>query len=419
MISIGVLVGPIEDIIQGKHLLIVPSGTLTSLPFSVLVAEQPKSANIAKLIDYRDVAWLGARQPITVLPSVSSLKVLRDYAKASRATKPFAGFGNPLLDGRGANDGRRVELARARQHCAQVPLSRTAEMTGRGMTMPQQRGGLVKLADIRAQVPLPETAEELCAVARSLGVPESEIWLGARASERELKQLSESGKLAAYRIVHFATHGALSGELKAGAEPGLILTPPNEATREDDGYLTASEIAGLKLDADWVILSACNTAAAGSESAEALSGLSRAFFYAGTRALLVSHWAVDFDATVALITRTLSTMAANTGIGRSEVLRRSMVALIEQGEPLQGHPAYWAPFVVVGEGAVGILAMPNSSPAGPSVATTAALPVAGVPPTATRPVTVQPSTRPTAKKATARRRPKTKDRDWKTTIFGG
>ena len=81
---------------------------------------------------------------------------------------------------------------------------------------------------------------------------------------------------------------------KAGAEPGLILTPPGEATPEDDGYLSASEIAGLKLDADWVILSACNTAAGGAEGAEALSGLARAFFYAGARSLLVSHWAVEF-----------------------------------------------------------------------------------------------------------------------------
>jgi CHAT domain-containing protein len=158
--------------------------------------------------------------------------------------------------------------------------------------------------------------------------------------------------------VHFATHGALAGELNAGAEPGLILTPPGEASLEDDGYLSASEIAGLKLDADWVILSACNTAAGGSEGAEALSGMSRAFFYAGARALLVSHWAVDSGATVKLITKTLHTMAAEKTIGRSEALRQSMVALIEQGEPHEAHPAYWAPFVVVGEGRAEELAKP-------------------------------------------------------------
>jgi CHAT domain-containing protein len=175
----------------------------------------------------------------------------------------------------------------------------------------------------------------------------------AHVPTHEVKRLSESGELAAYRIVHFATHGALAGELNAGAEPGLILTPPNEATPEDDGYLSASEIAGLKLDADWVILSACNTAAGDTEGAEALSGMARAFFYAGARALLLSHWAVDSDATVKLITKTLSTIAADKTIGRSEALRRSMVALIEQGKQHEAHPAYWAPFVVVGEGSVG------------------------------------------------------------------
>jgi CHAT domain-containing protein len=92
------------------------------------------------------------------------------------------------------------------------------------------------------------------------------------------------------------------------------------------------------------------TAAGGSESAEALSGLSRAFFYAGARALLVSHWAVDLDVAVKLITKTLSTMAADKTVGRSEALRRSMVSLIEQGKPYEAHPAYWAPFIVVGEG---------------------------------------------------------------------
>jgi CHAT domain-containing protein len=208
---------------------------------------------------------------------------------------------------------------------------------------------------------LPETADELCAVAHSLGVPDSDIWLGARATEHEIKRLSDSGDLADYRIVHFATHGALAGELRAGAEPGLILTPPREATTDDDGYLSASEIAGLKLDADWVILSACNTAAGGAQGAEALSGLASAFFYAGARSLVVSHWAVNSDATVKLITKAVSTMAEDTTVGRSEALRRSMLSLIETGELNEAHPAYWAPFFVVGEGSGSSIPLPTSS----------------------------------------------------------
>jgi CHAT domain-containing protein len=78
-------------------------------------------------------------------------------------------------------------------------------------------------------------------------------------------------------MVHFATHGTLAGEFKGTHEPGLILMPPETASEEDDGYLSASEIAALELDVDWVVLSTCNTAAGGATSAEALSGLGRSF----------------------------------------------------------------------------------------------------------------------------------------------
>jgi hypothetical protein len=100
-----------------------------------------------------------------------------------------------------------------------------------------------------------------------------------------------------------------------------------------------------------VIISACNTAAGGAEGAEALSGLARAFFYAGARALLVSHWAVASDATVKLITGAMERMASGSGVGRAEAMRQSMLALIDKGTDYEAHPAFWAPFVVVGEGA--------------------------------------------------------------------
>ena len=157
-------------------------------------------------------------------------------------------------------------------------------------------------------------------------------------------------RLSKYHVIHFATHGALAGQVSGSSEPGLLLTPPDNATETDDGYLSASEIAGLKLDADWVILSACNTAAGGADGAEALSGLARAFFYAGARALLVSHWSVYSDTTVKLITGAISTMAADKSVGRAEAMRQSMLTLIDRGNPSEAHPAFWAPFVVVGEG---------------------------------------------------------------------
>lgn len=124
-----------------------------------------------------------------------------------------------------------------------------------------------------------------------------------------------------------------------------MLTPPDTPTEANDGLLTASEIATLKLNADWVVLSACNTASGAGQGADALSGLARAFFYAGARALLVSHWAVYSDAAVALTTRTFSALTADPRIGRAEAFRRTMLELIRQGHP----PSYWAPFIIVGE----------------------------------------------------------------------
>ncbi|MGO9483129.1 MAG: tetratricopeptide repeat protein [Rhodomicrobium sp.] len=348
------LFGQVEDLIKGKQLLIVPSGALTQLPFQVLVTAPPASGH------HRSAAWLIRDHALTVLPAVSSLKALRRLARRGAASKPMIGFGNPLLDGDqnhpkfGAYYKKLAQRARAKQACPEVPWERVASSASRrGVTPVQARGGFADVAFLRQQEPLPETADELCAVARDVHADLSEIRLGKRATEREVKRLSETGQLARYRIVHFATHGALAGQVQGNAEPGLLLTPPAEASEEDDGYLTASEIAGLKLDADWVILSACNTAAGGAQGAEALSGLARAFIYAQARALLVSHWEVNSVATVKLVTGAMSRLAANKSMGRAEAMRQSMLALIDKGEPREAHPAFWAPFVVVGEGGAG------------------------------------------------------------------
>jgi CHAT domain-containing protein/tetratricopeptide (TPR) repeat protein len=343
------LFGQVEDIIQGKHLLIVPSGALTQLPFQVLITKKPDQT---ASLDFRRAAWLVRNHALTVLPSVSSLKALRQLAKTSHANRTLIGFGNPLLDGPDARYAKWASEARSKQSCPKAGDQRVAAQTIKRISLLplKQRSGLVEVADVRSQVPLPETADELCAVARDLGVSGEDIRLGQRATETEIKRLSTEGELSKYRLLHFATHGALAGQLGNGSEPGLLLTPPETSTETDDGYLSASEIAALKLDADWVILSACNTAGGGAPGAEALSGLARAFFYAGARSLLVSHWAVDSPSTVKLITKALAIMSSDKTVGRAEAVRRSMLAMIESGNQKEAHPAYWAPFIVVGEG---------------------------------------------------------------------
>lgn len=346
------LFGQVENLIKGKNLLIVPSGPLTQLPFQVLVTEKPETEQLTRAA-FIEASWLARHHEITVLPSVSSLRALRAHAKISRARKPFVGFGNPLLDGDTQDRWQRAaaEQARAIQGCATSMPVRTAQLRiARQAIMPMGRGArLADLSQIRSAAALPETADEVCAAGRMAGASKDDIYLGERATEAGLKALSERGALARYKVIHFATHGALTGELKGSNEPGLIFSPPKMATKKDDGYLSASEVAGLKLDADWVILSACNTAGGGANSAEALSGLAKAFFYAGARSLLVSHWYVDSQATVALITQAFEAQERNPQIGRAGALRHAMLSLITSGERTW-HPAYWAPFAIVGEG---------------------------------------------------------------------
>jgi tetratricopeptide (TPR) repeat protein len=257
---------PIEDVIKDKDLLIVPSGALTQLPFQVLITKKPDPAPSGTEA-LRRAAWLVRSHAMTVLPSVSSLKALRELAKESHASRTLIGFGNPLLDGPDARYVTLAAAARSKTSCPELPKQRVAALIDkrRGVLPLSLRSGLADAGEIRSQIPLPETADELCAVAQDLGGSEKDVWLGNRATEAEIKRLSEAGELTKYRIIHFATHGALAGQLGDNAEPGLILTPPHTATERDDGYLSASEIAALKLDADWVILSACNTAAGSAE----------------------------------------------------------------------------------------------------------------------------------------------------------
>jgi tetratricopeptide (TPR) repeat protein len=312
------ILAPAVPLLTGvHHLLIIPDGALQSLPPGVLVTKPPQK-DPENLEQHRNIAWLAREYAITVLPAVSSLRAVRQFPAPRTASARFLGIGDPALRG-GASVVRLANLG------------------------PLKAGGAAENFPV-----LRETADELRTIGNPLGASDDELLLGERASEPMLRQMP----LESYKVIEFATPVLISGELKGIAEPALVLTPSAGTQPENDGLLTASKIAALKLDADWIILSACNTAAVGgSPGAEGLSWLAKAFFYAGARGLLVSHWRAPSAGAVMLTTGIFAELAKDPSIGRAEALRRSMMAMLDpKNSPEFAHPSAWAAFVLAGEG---------------------------------------------------------------------
>jgi CHAT domain-containing protein len=273
------------------------------------------------------------KHAITVLPSTASLKILRREKSIAAAAEPMIGFGDPIFD----------RTARSSPNQKMVRLDRS---------LPEfYRGAVADAAALGKALPaLPETADELRAVAKELGAKPDDIKLGEAASVPNVKR----AQLEKYRVIYFATHALVAGEVeefaKVKAEPALVLSIPEEPSVEDDGLLRASDVAMLKMNADFVVLSACNTAAGDKTGAEALSGLARAFFYAGARSLIVSNWEVDSDSTVALMTGLFDALKSDPHLTHAEALRLSVLKMISNpSRPEWVQPKFWAPFVVVGE----------------------------------------------------------------------
>ncbi len=292
--------GLVEEALAGAdHLYVELRGAASALPPQLLLRRVPEGG-------LGQADWLVRHHAVTVIPSVMSLRIAALGEEIGRAPEPFLGVANP-------------------DYGVEAPAS-----NARAAAL---RSGLA---------PLPETAGEVRAVAGAVQAGAGAVLEQAAASEAALKGAS----LDRFRVLYFATHGLVAGDAVGGAvldEPALALTPG----APEDGFLTASEIARLKLNADWVVLSACNTAVGGEPGGEALSGLAQAFFYAGARALLVSHWPVESQSAVALMTDIFARRAADPGLSAAEAQRQAMLALMETDR--WSHPAYWAPFILVGD----------------------------------------------------------------------
>jgi len=295
---------------------------------------------------YREVPFLIRSTAVTHLPSVSAFMSLRSVPAGGQSRKPFIGFGDPLFS---AEQAQRAQAQTAIQ---------VAMRGGPALRMRSSPNTGAMMSAELAQLPrLPDTAVEVLEIARALGADnDADVVLGVKASEENVRTM----KLDDRRVVMFATHGLIPGELDGLTQPALALSSPDIPGVKGDGLLTVEKILGLKLDADWVVLSACNTAAGEGSGAEAVSGLGRAFFYAGARALLVTHWPVETASARVLTTDLFRRQAANPQLDRSAALREAMVEMIENGarvdevskQPIfaYAHPMFWSPFALIGEG---------------------------------------------------------------------
>lgn len=326
------ILAPVMPILEGSDTLLYATGpALSSIPLTVLTT-QPSADPEARQHDYRAMSWLGDRFAMAQLPSLSSLAFLRASDDDTKASRSMVGFADPALEGGSATRGGR--------NAAAVGNGQITTLVGENEVI------LADSASIRALSRLPGTVDEVQMLADTLGQSGVELFLGLSATETAVK----AEDLADVRYLVFATHGLLAGEAGIAREPGLVFTPPEEASAQDDGLLTASEILALDLSADWVILSACNTAAADGLGGGGLSGLARSFFYAGASSLLASHWPVRDDIAPLLTSGAVRLLEQNPDMSRAQALQRTM-ASVRNYASIEGadHPSSWAPFITVGE----------------------------------------------------------------------
>lgn len=335
------LFGPVKSkIAAAEHLVIVPTGPLLSLPFNVLVTEPYEDEieivgtdPLSAYFDYSKVRWLGRKTGITTGVSIASFFLGRKTPR-SDAPSPFRGFGNFSRFG----DDPSVAAAIIENH----GLPESCQSSIRALGLLNELTG---------------TADELQKIQDILKVPEDDIVLGSDFTDTAVKKMD----LSKFRVLHFATHGLLAQDPECLPEPGLVTS----LGQGGDGLLEASEIVDLNLNAELVVMSACDTGAGAGQAAaeligfrgaggsyaaggESLNGLARSFFFAGARNVMSTHWSVDDRSTQELVSGFYGAVAGeNPSI--AEALRVSQAAMIEAGE--LSHPFFWAPFAIIGDGA--------------------------------------------------------------------
>jgi len=330
--------------VWSKHasMVLVTNGALASMPISALVTKPVKLNRRAKLkfSEYRKLSWLANTHNVRYLPSVMAVSTLKQVAESASPRKQFIGFGNPVFS---------ASTKQVKAEPGQVHVRGLRKIKKGNLDVVKATS--TKLKDL---VQLPETELEVTEIAKVLKAkPEQSVFVGAKANEQNLKQM----KLDDRKIIMFATHALIPGDLDGLEQPAIALSSPDVSKTNGDGLLTMEEVLGLKLNADWVVLSACNTGAASGKGADAISGLGMAFFYAGSRSLLVTHWPVETNSARALTTGLFESQQSK-GLTRTEAIAQTVRQMISKGVYRNNgkavfsyaHPMFWAPFTLIGDG---------------------------------------------------------------------
>jgi len=290
---------------DAEMLYIIPTGPLYLLPFESLKTEKAQ--------------YLIENHPIAYLSSVSLLKILRDSQarKKEIPTYPLLAFANPVYEKQSLKTKNNTFLELRTRSFQSFLGGQFAE--------------------------LPETEDEVRAIKNILNAPDESkpLWLKKAATRSNIFKLNITEKLDDYRYIVFACHGILPNEVNRITQPALVLSNP-----EKEGYLTMGDVFGIKLNANLVTLSACNTGLGKEIKGEGIMGLSRAFMYAGTSAVTVTLWSVESQSAKNINVGLFQNI--KNGKSLAEALREIKIKLIRSKN--YKHPFYWAPVVIFGDG---------------------------------------------------------------------
>ncbi|KPH86581.1 hypothetical protein GLUCOINTEAF2_0202632 [Komagataeibacter intermedius AF2] len=309
--------GRVASALKGvEELVIAPSGALLALPFALLPTGPANASDPAR------APWLIRQASLAYVPTASNFVALRQAQTTAAPRRPWFGLGD-------------FQPATLAQAAASFPTASCHASAAAFASLPA----------------LPYARLELQAAAATFGATAGDQLLGARYTASNVRHAA----LGNYRIVHFATHALLPTDLPCLTEPVIVASTPPTALDLGESLLGADMIGALHLNADLVVLSACNTQG-GAQGGEALSALARNFFYAGARAVMVTQWSVNDQASAYLVASSLSRIHAERTGGAAASLRAAQMAMLDDAQAAGtgpsglGNPFFWAPFVVIGDG---------------------------------------------------------------------